>query len=346
VSAVLCVDVGYTTTRYGVWAGDALEDFSQSATPTKADLGSADPTPERRRKHWLSVISGEVRRVSRIHPTLTGVSLCFPGVVHRDGTIWRSNSIWGTTADDIRPADLEREFELPVKVTNDMTAAAFRYGLDPRFESCQDVLVVSVSSGIGAKLYSRALGGVALEKLGRNGEIALAIVDYSDAALTNDNGRLKGVLGNYSSGVGFTRLLRAAANSEQQGQGYGCSTLKMRLAECGLDIHSADRNRLNALAVQCVRDGDAFTSQVLSRSIGYLARILHTVILYAAPDALVITGGFADSLQAIYRRMLVEKLTSLFTYLYEPQELERMVHMGAADGLDNLIGCGRLACAK
>jgi predicted NBD/HSP70 family sugar kinase len=337
----LCVDVGYTNTRVAVWNGVALSGYRQLRTPKKSDLGRDDPSPVERREYWLGDLASHIECMRSAYPAIEGIGLCFPGIVHRDGTIWRSNSIWGTTNDDVSPAQLAARFGLPVTVSNDLTAAALRYGHDARFADRDSVLVLSVSSGIGAKLHSRRAGGVMLEQFGRNGEIGLAIVDHSEQALTNDNGRLKGVLGNYASGVGFTRLLRLRAC--EQPECYAASLLGGQLAEADEDIGTVERDKLNMIAVRCARQGDVFTLQTLSLSISYLARTLHTVILYGAPEALVVTGGFAASLGDLYRQTLVEQLSRLFTYVYTPADLAKMIHMGIGDDLDNLIGCGRLA---
>lgn len=334
---ILCIDAGFTHTRLAVWTGAELLGYSRTRSPQKRDLETVEPTAEERRAYWLQNLARLVSEMRSKYPQVTRIGLCFPGVVRRDGVILKSNSIWGGSGrEDLYPHELTALLGLPVFVFNDVAAAAMRYGYDSRYQDCETVLVVSIGSGIGAKTFNRRCGGIILGAQGRNGEIALMVVESSPQALTNDNGRLKGVLGNYSSGVGFARMLRNKASDES----FADSSLYRLVIEAGADIASIDRHALNRLAVQALKEGDVHTLSVLTESIGYLAKALHAVILYEAPSAVVLTGGIVHSIGTLYRELMVTELSKRFTYMYDSQELATMISTGPDDDLDNLIGCG------
>ena len=333
----LCIDAGFTHTRLAIWTGTELVGYSRTRSPQKCDLETVEPTAEQRRAAWLQNLACLVSEMRSTYPRVTRIGLCFPGVVRRDGVILKSNSIWGGSGrEHLYPRELVELLGLPVFVFNDVAAAAMRYGYDSRYQACESVLVVSIGSGIGAKIFNRRCGGIILGAQGRNGEIALMVVDSSPQALTNDNGRLKGVLGNYSSGVGFARMLRNKASDRS----FADSSLCRLVSEAGADIATMDRHALNRLAIQALQEGDVHTLSVLNESIGYLAKALHAVVLYEAPDTIVLTGGFVHSIGTLYRELMVTELSKRFTYLYDSEELATMISTGVDDDLDNLIGCG------
>jgi glucokinase len=331
----LCIDLGYTNTRLAVHDTEGFVDIRRIRTiETRAAFGE---DAHARRQRWLDWLSEEVAAIRRDWPTVEAVGLCFPGVVAADGAIWRSNTIWGNAADDLPPDALHRKLGLPVVVLNDISAAAVRYGESPEMERVRTVCVVSVSSGIGAKLYDRVARRVLLEPGGRNGELGLAVVDDAPDALTNDNGRLRGILGNYSSGVGFTRMLRRAMLLDGAAA-YGASLLHSRLAQSGLDAQTMDRAQLNEIAVQCIKACDPFTESVLRASVSHLARVLHVIVLFSAPERIVLTGGFATSLGEFYRAQVASALAQDLRLLYDSDQIDELLCMGAGDDMDNLMG--------
>jgi predicted NBD/HSP70 family sugar kinase len=338
MSDILSIDVGYTYTRMAVWDGQGLRGFRRYRTPQKEDLGVAAPTADQRKELWLERLVDGCGQMRTEYPTIKEVALSFPGVVAADGTIYRVSTLWGEIKNDITAGELGSRLGLPVTPMNDLTAAVTRYGANPRYAHCCYLLLVSISSGIGSKLYDVRSHTVHLEPRGRSGEIAFAIVDGSPEALTNDKGKFQGILGNYSSGVGTVRLLRARASSPAGQQAYQRSLLCQRLSSEQTDLFSSDRHLVAAALAACIREGDGFCRQVLRESVGYLAGVLQTVLLFAAPDVLVLVGGFAQALGNIYRETLIEELSRLSRLFYDADELERMVQLGENDDLDNLIG--------
>ena len=332
----LCIDVGYTFSRFGISCGGEFIDIQRVRTiDTRALCGDV---PEARKQEWIRWLSEQVRAKRDSWPSISRIGLCFPGLVSAHGDIGRTNAIWGDGASDLASTELSAHLGLNVDILNDLAAAAIRFGEDTCFDDERTVLTLSVGSGIGSKVYDRVERRVVMERNGRNGELGLAIVDDGPAATRNDNGRLPGVLGNYASGVGFSRLLRLHAASASGNQAYSASSLCSALVAIGESIDTVDRVQLNEIAVACIKGGDAFAHDVLACSIKYLARVLHVVILFAAPDAIVLTGGFAVSVGELYRHELCAALSCYLPLLYAPGEIERMVRLAPADDLDNLRG--------
>lgn len=336
MTQLLCYDIGFTFTRVAIFEDGRLIKHQKIRTPqTRLQAGTCGDT---RRRLWLEDLQSITREWRGFSPRITQIGICFPGVVSTDGEIWQSNTIWGNTKNGLSLTELESWLGLPVTVINDLVAAAIRYGEQPRFSRSRYVLVVSVSSGIGAKMYDVQARKVMLESRGRNGEIGLARVAEGADALTNDNGRLAGILGNYASGVGFARLIQQAALMEHDGGRFACSLLASRLANEGEKVTMVDRAKLTALAVDCIHQRDPFCLDMLDSAIAPLAAVLHTIILFAAPEVIVITGGFASHVGDIYLERLSRSLAERITFLYSSEEIHELVRLGDCDDMDNLIG--------
>ncbi|WP_440857008.1 ROK family protein [Pseudomonas syringae] len=331
----LCIDLGFTFTRFAVWQESGFSVVKKIRTIDTRREFSTDAIA--RREAWLSWLKATVSELLDETSGICKIAMCFPGVVSSHGVIWRSNSIWGNANTDTSPEELAGVLGLPVIVLNDLSASAIRYGEDPSFENVDSVAVVSISSGIGAKLYDRLARRVILEPKGRNGELGLAIVETGEKALTNDNGNLRGILGNYSSGVGFTRIIERAIKEGDQ-LDFEKSMLRTKIKESDLQLEPLDRVKLNKLAVDCILAGDTFTKRALTDSVRYLTQVLHIVMLFNAPGRIVITGGFANSLGEIYRLEVVQSMATHLKLLYEIEEIDEIIKLGYADDMDNLFG--------
>jgi C7-cyclitol 7-kinase len=332
----LCVDIGYTFTRFAVIGSSGIVELSKTRTPTTWHVGSDNGN--QRREVWLQSLSEQVADLRQKWPGLSRGALCFPGVVSNSGSIWQTNTIWGTSTDDYPQEALSARLGLPIQVLNDLSAATVRYGESIGSSKDGYLMVVTVSSGIGAKMYDCASRKLVLEPRGRNGEIGLATVDYSPEALGNESGKFVGTLGNYSSGYSFPRLVRMAATGGPTDVLFRRSVLVEKLSAVGSDVVSADRLTLNRCCFEALAGGDEFCLHVLSESTMYLARALHTVILFNAPEKVVVIGGFAGSVGEIYLDMLREKLASFLHPLYAEAEVRSMIEAGDTGDMDNLLG--------
>lgn len=336
---VLCLDVGYSTTRMGYWTDGGIDSYRRIGTPQKRDADAAGLDPDGLQRRWLQHLSDLVRRAVQERP-VDAVAISFAGVVSASDGLDRANSIWGTATGSLSLQAIADAVRHPVVVMNDLTAACYRYGLDPAFSGSQKLVAVSISSGIGAKTFVRSAGGVVLEEKGRNGEIGFIIVDDSPDAYATKAGLYKGSLGQYASGIGFSRLIRDMATGSHAAQ-YASSTLQDLIAVDGEHVATISRQELNVRAARAARMGDGFARAALGRSTDMLAKAIHALVLYDAPDTIVLCGGFALAVGELYRELLVDGVARRFSLLYSRDDIESMIVMGADDDLDNLIGAGR-----
>lgn len=336
--AVLCLDSGYTSTRMGYWIQGSLQGVRRWPTPTKRAGPAAGRAADAVRDHWLAVLTAEIRAGIEANPHVEAVGLSIAGMVSTKGCIAPLNAIWGRAAGEITPRVLAERFGRPVMVVNDLHAATHRYA-HALGAGRDKVVVVSVSSGIGCKTFVRALGGVVADPLGRAGEIGLAVIDFDEDALTNDNGSLPGILGNYASGTAFPRLLRRLAASPD-GADFETSILKSLLRRESEDLVTIDRVKLNRIAVEAFKSGDSFVASAVKASASALAKALHIILLYEAPSLIVLCGGFARSLGPMYRVMLVEELSKLVSLIYSYDDLCSLVVLGDGSDDDCLVGLG------
>jgi predicted NBD/HSP70 family sugar kinase len=330
----LCIDAGFTHTRFAFADGSGLSAVRSLATVDTH--GGARRSPDWRQGQWLDWLHAQIAESCAEGGRLDAVGLCLPGPVGADGTIAASNSLWGQASQPLLPAQIGAVTGCPVTVCNDLFAAATYYGSDPALGDVETVLVVSVGSGIGSKLYDRRAGRVVSGRHGLEGEIGYAVVEHGDGAAQTQDGLITGTVGLYSSGSGFARMLRAEA--EAWPQDYRRSAISRNLHVAGFEIGTADRYQINTAALAAIRESDAFARRILHSSIRYLARALHVAILLAAPDRVVITGGFALAVGPEYRRILVAELAALLRPLHSHAALDAMIRSGRSDGTDNLRG--------
>ena len=337
MSEWLCIDVGFTNTRIAVQRHGAFGPVMHVRTLNA--WADRRLTGNQRRDLWLTWLREQLQPVLERQIEIARIGICLPGPVGGDGVIAEANSLWGEASDPLTPRQLEERMGRPVTVLNDLVATSICHGTDPAMTGAETVLVLSVGSGIGMKLYDCEARRVVLGREGLNGEIGFSVVDDGPDAEETSDGSLRGTLGLYASGSGFARMLRRTAAAEPQA--FGRSQLYEYLRREALAIEVADRVDLNAAAIEAIRLQDEFSLRVLQRSIEYLARSLHVVILFAAPDKLVLAGGFATSIGETYRVMLCAALASRLRPIYSAQRIETTVVLSRYEGMDNLIGLGR-----
>ena len=249
----------------GVWTA-VLEHMAQYVG--RAGLGA--------RSAWEIVVSFP-------GPVLNGSSaLCAPTV--------RGN---GSTTIDFA-ARLEAITNLPVTLINDVSAAT--WFLQRRIDADR-FAVVTVSSGIGSKLFDRA-AGVVLDHLPYSGEIGHVVVDDDPAAPFCDCGG-RGHLGGIASGRGTERLARTIARTDVE------SFRASLAASFGTDIEQlTNEDHL----VPAARLGDEWTWRVIRTAMRPLAATLASLTYAAGLQRIVVIGGFAQALGRRYASELEDAI--------------------------------------
>ncbi|MEU5388444.1 ROK family protein [Kitasatospora cineracea] len=328
--AFTVIDLGGTTlrtARYGL-DDDTVTDIRR--VPTDGIAAHPDlPVAELQTRvlHQVAELAAEAVERHRS----TAVAVAFAGPVSADGRALAAPTVWGGPGGQLPVRQLlEERLGLPVVVVNDLTAAVWRY-VDPADD--QPFCLITVSSGIGNKVY-RA-GEVLLDTEGHGGELGHWTVDTSPQAPPCDCGG-RGHLGAVASGRGALAAARRAAHADPDG--YARSAL----AATAPDPELLDNHAL----VAAVRADDPFATEALRGGITALASAITAVFTAIGIRRHVLIGGFALAIGPRYAELLTAELHRLGCFGLTPEEIGRLVVLGAADDDSGLIGAGRLLAAR
>ncbi|MFJ8587270.1 ROK family protein [Streptomyces sp. NPDC093595] len=328
--AFTVADVGGTTLRTGRYDAGAGTLADVRRTPTDGIAvhpGAPVPVLQRQVAEQLGRLAAEA--VAR-HGS-SALAVAFAGPVTADGRVVTAPTIWGGRGAPLPLRDLlEERLNVPVVVVNDLTAAVWRHVRGP---DEPPFCLITVSSGIGSKVY-RA-GEVLLDAEGHGGELGHWRCDPSPRAAPCDCGG-RGHLGGIASGRGVLAAARRAAAADPGG--YARSAL----AEL-----APDPARLgNPALAAAIRAHDPFATAVLRGGLTHLASAITSVFTSIGVRRYVLMGGFALAVGPRYAELLTEELRRLGCFGLTPEEIGRMVVLGAADDDHGLIGAGRLLAAR
>jgi C7-cyclitol 7-kinase len=254
------------------------------------------------------------------------VVISFPGPIDQNGRTVNAPTLFGDTGPipDVR-AELERAMGRPVRVLNDLSAAAWSLArsVPGRF------LVVTVSSGIGSKIFDPRLG--ALDDIDYGGEIGHGIVDESAAAPVCDCGG-KGHLGAVASGRGIQRRARERALAEPDAFAQSACVLRFG---ANAETLSNEKHLVPALHA-----GDAWTLEVVRYCTRYLARVLVSTVIVAGLRSVVVIGGFAVTAGEPYLQILRSLARELCDYSLLRDTIGERIELGVEDEETCLIGAG------
>ena len=325
---ILVFDIGGTSTRAALYSAgtDAIEHLTIRPTPSEwnsPQLSKAGIYQELLvliRTMGLEVVQAEAIR---------GVSIAFPGPIDPQGRILAAPGILGESSRMLDLAsDLKKVWpDLPIYLSNDMTAAGYRYLHSATDSFC----LVTVSTGVGSKIF---IDGIPqLGSSGAGGEIGhLKVLFDEDAPLCGCGKR--GHLQAISSGHGTLEFVRNAANENPD---LFKQSFLAQLAE-GPDAIS------NQMVAKAYRAQDPFvTSNVhqCSRSLGATLATLHQAL---GLERFVIIGGFALALGCDYLNNLARQAEDCCWSAASPWD--KMLVFGYEDDFSGLIGAGKLAMCR
>jgi C7-cyclitol 7-kinase len=317
-AAVLVIEVGGTNLRAARFdpVARALEGRVRADTPRSHE----GPVPTHRdllaamRRLGDGALAGRPAGV---------VGVAYPGPVNGEGVALATPTVPGLS--DAGPFPVRRACEeawprARVVVTNDLTAAGYRYAA----QGLDDFCVVTIGSGVGHKVFAggRPLVGPA----GRGGEIGHLRVDHSERAVACDCGA-PGHLGGIASGRGCVRLVRAAAARDPDG--FRSSRLARRS-----DVDE------RAIASSFGAD-DPWVVAALAPGVDALGHGLAAIHLATGVERFVLLGGFAFAMGEPYRRALVAAARDASWDV--GQDWDAMIAFGVADDDQGMLGVGLLA---
>jgi predicted NBD/HSP70 family sugar kinase len=215
-----------------------------------------------------------------------------------------------------------------VYVLNDISAAAWHVS---RCVDARRFAVVTVSSGIGSKIFDRDHFRGVIDEVAYAGEIGHAKVDESSGAPLCDCGG-RGHLGAISSGRGILRFARQTARSDPS----------FRTSLCvGKFQATADSLTNEEHLVPAAKAGDDWALRVVRECTAPLARLLMHCVMAAGLERVVIIGGFALSLGEPYRVILQDEMIKRCDYRVLAGRLKDFITMGDDDAC--LLGAAAFA---
>jgi len=260
------IDVGGTKIAGGVVAEDGtiLEELRVESPAADAEAMEA-------------AIAGLVAQLASRHP-IEAVGVGAAGYIDKDRAVvlFAPNLAWRNV--DLR-ADLEKRVSLPVVIENDANAAAwgeFRFGAG---HDIDDLLLVTVGTGVGGGLVLD--GALYRGAFGVGAEIGHMRV-VPDGILCGCGKH--GCFEQYASGSALVREVRAAA-------GRGSVPAQDLLARAGGDPHRIT----GPLVTEAARDGDQFAIEQLAALGTWLGEGIASLTEILDPAVVVVGGGVSEA---------------------------------------------------
>lgn len=338
-SEILAFDIGATWFRSAVCSSSGTL-TSRAARPAVSFRSHPECSVPHLQGLLVDYLVDEAERLRGGHATACEVAVSFGAALNgHNGFVYDSGPLWGPNS---RPLDLlqvlrQRAPHLRWRIVNDVTAALLRHvAADPARVHGRTALI-TVSSGIAARVYDHARRCVPLDpEHGLQGEIGHLPVECSFAgrrlSLRCDCGGVDH-LNAFTSGRGITAVLGELARWPDSG--FAAS----QLAQQG----TAPAKAGEALAA-AVLAGDPWSRRVLAAVLQPMARVL-TVMLAHDPelDPILFVGGVATGLGETFVATLCEQLEAIGLYQVttrDPGYFRRRLRLGSGDDDSGLLGCG------
>jgi predicted NBD/HSP70 family sugar kinase len=269
---------------------------------------------------WQELISSIVRFESSVKsdiPSDAPIVLSFPGPIAHPSRILSAPTLVGegTSIPDLG-SELTEVTGRPVHFLNDLSAAAWYLSEDVKNSR---FMVVTISSGIGSKIFDRHSFRKVLDDVPYAGEIGHVAVDSMyDAILCDCGGR--GHLGGIASGRGIERFARRMA--EQDARGFAGSACVLKFGASANTLTNEDH------LVPAAALGDPWALDVIRTCSRPLAKVLLSVVLAAGVEKVIIIGGFALALGEIYLDLIRTELIAACDYEVMADYVQELVAMG------------------
>ena len=344
-TSIAVFDLGGTWFRWGRYAPSRGLLESQR-TPAISYLSCPESSAAELQRALTDFVIRRTREMqadSSLGLQAASVSVGAPVNAH-DNTVLGSGPLWGPTAGPFHLEILLSEAipELQWHVLNDVTALLAPYMDGPA--PLRKTLLVTVSSGVGSRLYDHRLGRIPYDTTyGVQGEIGhLALTFELDGKVINRKCECGGWnhLNAFASGRGIAQILRNLASVSPRFVTLFPESSATRWEQAN------DEYRLQAFKVQ-LEEGNSVATDLLNAFVTPVSRAL-TAALSLDPeiDRIVITGGVAQGLGRHYRDAL--QRTFLRDGLYQisnhdPHYLARRLHWEDPDDSGGLRGAGLYA---
>ena len=255
-----------------------------------------------------------------------------PGPIDAAGNIVAAPTIIGeqNRIPDLR-ACISQATGRPVYLLNDMSAAAWRLSATTK---AKRFIIVTISSGVGSKVFDRSSNIGVLDDVPYAGEIGHVVVDGSEGGPQCDCGG-KGHLGAIASGRGIERAARRRA--VQDPQAFTTSLCASRFGAGTTTLTNEDHLVPAALA------GDQWALDVIFRCTEPLGKVLAAVTAAMGLDLIAVMGGFAQSLGPVYLETLEKTMHNQDHFPSFPKFKPGFLEIHAPDDEVCLLGAATYA---
>lgn len=320
----LAFDLGGTYLRSAVIARDGVLQrvYKQTVRNITDDLSDG--------KVWSAITNAILGYESACRTSVaesTPIVLAFPGPIAADRSILQAPTLAGSVPVEDIAGHVKLKTSRPVHLLNDVSSAAWHFA---EHSSAHRFLVVTVSSGIGSKIYDRGVGRV-LDDPPYAGEIGHYVVDDGSDALYCDCGS-QGHLGGIASGRGIERAARRHAERDKEAFLW---SMAAELAEGRPEVLTNEEHLVPAALA-----GDPWTWNLIETCTRPLARTILATIMVAGLDRVFIIGGFAESLGRAYHQLLSRLVVDCSRYAVMGDRLNDVIHVAASEEDACLKGCG------
>jgi glucokinase len=308
MSAIL-VDLGGTHLRFALWReGESVDVLQRSRIRNFTDgIASCEIW-----ESILKAITDFCARVQNMVDDDAPIVMSFPGPIGDGSQALDCPTVSGGSGalPNLQFTLMERTGRR-VQLLNDISAAAWHFS---RSIKVSRFMVVTVSSGIGSKIFDRGHPRGVLDDIPYAGEIGhLKIDETSDAPACDCGGY--GHLGAISSGRGIERYARRL-------RGDSTVTNEDTIVPAAL----AGDPQVLAIIRECTRP---------------LARVLLHATIASGLQQVIVIGGFALSLGEVYRAILQQEITRQCDYRVAASQIENLIVLGEDDGC--LLGAAAYA---
>ena len=232
-----------------------------------------------------SLVRTIIDYVDRVAGDVAGdapISISVPGPVEAGGVIHIAAPLFGEERPDLDLADrVSLRTGRECFVLNDVSAAAWYFS--ERFDADR-FMVVTVSSGLGSKLFDRTRKYGVIDEVDFAGEIGHITIDYSSGALPCDCGG-RGHLSAIASGRGVQRYAIQRALTDPAS--FKASSLYRETRGNPRDLTNEHH------IVPAILGGDPWARDVLKHCSYPLAQMLSVVTAAVGLQKIAIIGGFA-----------------------------------------------------
>lgn len=261
------------------------------------------------------------------------VGISFPGPITQSNLIIQAPTLWGEEGRNFNLIDKLKQIEphLIWLIANDITAAAERYGNQQKYQKYDFLGVITISSGVGNKIYDIQNKRVILDNDGFGGELGHVKINYSSNAEKCDCGEY-GHIGAYSSGRAIERLVKKELLT------YPGKFFQSYLSKLKDNAKLID----NYDIVKAIHNNDQLTNMILDQSTFPIAQAISYFALGIGVKKFVVIGGFAVNCGEFYRQSLLKNLIKIGIRNISNEDIDNMIDIGFEDDNDPLIGMGFL----